>query len=141
MRLFTFFEHSEAVKELGKDMSAPTQESWYKMKRLIRYLKGCPRIRIWYEYQEAPENAIVWTDSDFAGCMKSRKSTSAGVVLLGGHLVKSWSSNQAVVALSSGEAEDYAIVKGSSVGIGITALAADMGVVLEKPIEVLRCRM
>ena len=36
----------------------------------------------------------------------------------------------------SGEAEYYAIVKGSSVGIGITALAEDMGVTLEKPIEV-----
>ena len=35
-----------AVKELGKEMVDPTQESWQKMKRVLRYLKGAPRLRI-----------------------------------------------------------------------------------------------
>ena len=90
-----------AIKELSKDMSNPNRKSWGKLKRLLRYLKGCPRYRMLYRYQSRPEGIVVWSDCDFAGCQKSRKSTSAGVLMLGGHVIKSWSTNQAVVALSS----------------------------------------
>ena len=48
--------------------------------------------------------------------------------MLGKHLIKHWSTTQAVVALSSGEAEFYAIVKGSSQGIGMRSLLEDMNV-------------
>ena len=41
--------------------------------------------------------------------------------------IKTWSTNQAVIALSSGEAEYYAIVKGASVGIGIGNMLCDLG--------------
>ena len=47
--------------------------------------------------------------------------------MLGGHLIKGWSITQAVIALSSGEAEYYGIVKGSSVGLGIRSVLADLG--------------
>ena len=46
---------------------------------------------------------------------------------MGSHTIKTWSRMQSVVALSSGEAEYYAIVKGSAEGLGIQAIAADMG--------------
>ena len=45
--------------------------------------------------------------------------------MLGAHLIKSWSSTQQVTALSSGEAEYYAIVKGASQGIGIRSMLKD----------------
>ena len=48
--------------------------------------------------------------------------------MLGTHLVKSWSSTQAIIALSSGEAEFYSILKGGSVGLGIKRMLEDMGV-------------
>ena len=47
----------------------------------------------------------VWRDADFAGCIKTRRSTSGGLVMRGSHVIKSWSTNQSVVAPSSGEAE------------------------------------
>ena len=43
--------------------------------------------------------------------------------------------NQAVVALSSGEAEYYALVKSASVAIGIRELAKDLGVEYEGEIQ------
>ena len=58
---------------------------------------------------------------------KSRKSTSAGVLMLGNHLIKTWSTHQAVIALSSGEAEYYSMVQAGSVA-GIEAFMADFGV-------------
>ena len=48
----------------------------------------------------------------------------------GSHAVKSWSTTQQVIALSSGEAEYYSMVRGGSMGLGINAIAEDMGVSL-----------
>ena len=54
--------------------------------------------------------------------------------MLGGHVIKSWSTNQAVVALSSGEAEYYSLVKGASNALGLQAIMNDMGEQREGPI-------
>ena len=48
--------------------------------------------------------------------------------MLGRHVLKGWSTTQAVVALSSGEAEYYGIVKGAAQSLGFQALLGDMGV-------------
>ena len=53
----------------------------------------------------------MYTDSNWAGCSRTRRSTSGGIVVLDGGALKSWSSTQATVAMSSGEAEYYALVK------------------------------
>ena len=117
-----------AVKELSWDMSKPSERSWEGLKRLGRYLLGKERYVVKFEYQEWEGKLSVWTDTDYAGCLRTRKSTSGGLVRLGKHLVKSWSNTQSVIALSSGEAEYYGMVKGGSVGLGIKALLADLGV-------------
>ena len=49
----------------------------------------------------------------------------------GSHCVKTWASTQKTLATSSAEAEFYAIVEGASRGLGIKALAADMGSAME----------
>ena len=46
--------------------------------------------------------------------------------MLGSHCIKTWSSTQAIIALSSGEAEYYGVVKASSVGLGCKSLLKDM---------------
>ena len=55
---------------------------------------------------------------------------------LGKHLVKSWSTSQAVIALSSGEAEYYGMVKGGSTGLGSKAILEDLGVHMSEAIEI-----
>ena len=69
-------------------------------------------------------NAFV--DADWAGELASRKSTSGGAVQLGDHLLRSWSSTQSTIALSSGESEYYAIVKGGSQTLGLRSMLADL---------------
>ena len=49
---------------------------------------------------------------------------------MGHHIVKTWSTTQSVIALSSGEAEYYGLVKATSHSLGIQAIARDMGIVL-----------
>ena len=70
----------------------------------------------------------MWTDTDYAGCKVSRKSTSGGVVIWGNHVIKSWSSTQSVIALSSGDAEYYGMVKGASVGLGMQSVLRDFDI-------------
>ena len=92
-----------AVKELVRSMATPTETDWARLKRVGRYLCGRERVIVKFGYQEAPTKIVIWTDSDWAGCLRTRKSTSGGVAMLGHHMVKSWSSTQRDRALSSGE--------------------------------------
>ena len=48
--------------------------------------------------------------------------------MLGEHCIKAWSSNQPVIALSSGEAEYYGIVKGASNALGICGILKDFAI-------------
>ena len=70
----------------------------------------------------------MFVDSDWAGDKRTRKSTSGGIVVWHKGLIKSWSRTQGSVALSSGEAEFYAAIKGIAEGLGIQSLLKDMGV-------------
>ena len=49
----------------------------------------------------------------------------------GSNLIKHWPSTQSVIALSSGEAEYYGLVKGGSHVMGIKAMCKDLGVMLK----------
>ena len=66
-------------------------------------------------------------DADFAGDLADRKSTSSVFIFHGRHLVRSVVSTQSVIALSSGESEFAAVVKGASASLGTRALAQDLG--------------
>ena len=70
-------------------------------------------------------------DSDWAGNGADRKSTSGGVAMLEGVGVKHWSRTQKTRALSSGEAGFNGMVTGCAEGLGIKAVAADMGYEVE----------
>jgi len=116
---------SFASKEVSRGMSCPTRLDTVKLKRLIRYLIGARRRSIKHTWQDPTEQLTVYSDSDWAGCVKTRRSTSGGVLLHGKHLVHHWSSTQATVALSSAEAELNAIVKGVAEGIVLKNLLAE----------------
>ena len=116
-----------AVKELCRRMSCPREGDWKGLKRLGRYLVDKRRLICEFKYQYKPAKVVVWVDTDHAGCKETRKSTSGGLIKLGDHAFKGWSVTQGVIALSSGEAEFYGIVKGSSVGMGIQSVLGDMG--------------
>ena len=46
---------------------------------------------------------------------------------IGKHVVKAWSTTQGVIALSSGEAEYYGLVKGVSAGLGFVGMMDELG--------------
>ena len=67
------------------------------------------------------------TNSDRGGGVKDRRSASGGAWLLGDHRIKTWSSTQGAFALSSAEAELYAMVEGATRARGMITLAGELG--------------
>jgi len=118
---------SFASKEASRGMSRPTAGDVVRLKRIIRYLKGHPRAVNVFRWQGPQKVIRGLCDSDWAGCVRTRKSTSGGVVLLGCHLISHWSSTQTVIALSSAEAELNAVVKMTSESLGVRNLFKAMG--------------
>ena len=103
------------------------------MKRLGRYLDGHRRLIFEFPFQSA-DKVDVYSDTDWSGCVRTRKSTSGGCLMLGSHFIKSWSSTQGAISLSSGEAEFYGVVKAAGIALGYQALLGDLGV--ELPVRV-----
>ena len=120
-----------ACKEAARGMANPKQSDWTKMMKIAKYLKGKPRYAIMYRPQRDVHCINGFGDSDFAGEVETRKSTSGGMTCLGDHVVKSWSSTQTVVALSTGEAELYALNKTAAQSLGLHSLLRDLGVELD----------
>jgi hypothetical protein len=121
-----------ATKELCRRMTAPRWCDLRALGRVARYLRGAPRLVYTFPWQSGGD-LTVFVDTDFAGCVATRKSTSGGCALLGRHLVKHWATTQKVITLSSGEAELAGVVKGAAEGLGIQSLCLDLG--LEKNIS------
>ena len=113
-----------ATKELSRDLTAPATESSTKVKHLLRYIVGtkdhcqrlCPNVTL--ESSNCTLDLDCYVDSDWAGCRSTRKSTSGTVVqrsnLEFNCFLKFGSRTQGTTALSSGEAELYAIGQGTS---------------------------
>ena len=116
-----------SVKEVCRGMAKPTVGGWKKLKRIGRYLIGKTRASISYKWQGREEEIDGYTDSDWAGCRATGKSTSGGVLMIGGNFIKVWSKTQNSIALSSAEAELIAMAKLSAEALGLISLARDLG--------------
>ena len=75
---------------------------------------------------EGQEDLTVYVDTDWAGCHKTRKSTSGGAIVRGSNLLTHWSTTQQTIALSSGEAELKGILKGAAEGLGLQSVGMDL---------------
>ena len=120
-----------ACKEAARRMAKPAEGDWALLKRVGRYLVGAPRYVQNFYWQDVTDVVDTHTDSDWAGCKASGRSTSGGAMRLGMHCVKTWSTTQATVALSSAEAELYALIKGAAQTLGMMSLLSDFGMTLK----------
>lgn len=58
-----------------------------RIKRLVRFLAGLGRVQWEFKIQSEDEasKVEVYVDSDWAGCRRTRRSTSDGVLMVGRH--------------------------------------------------------
>ena len=115
-----------AAQGICRFMSKPTKLGTVNLQRMCRYLNGKRRLVFEYPFQSA-DRVECYSDTDWAGCVRTRKSTSGGCLMLGSHVLKTWSSTQPTVSLSSGEAEFYGVVKAAGLSLGLQSLLRDLG--------------
>jgi len=101
-----------AVGVLSRYLQNPGSAHVTACKRVFRYLKGTPELGIVLGGTEPIEPELhltAYSDSDWAGNHDDRRSTTGFVIQLSGSVISWTSKRQSAVALSSCEAEYYAI--------------------------------
>ncbi len=86
------------AKVISRFTSEPEERDWRAAKRVARRFKDHRRVVLEYKCQELPSKVVVWSDLDFAGCRRTRRSTSGGVVVVVSHCLKTYSQTQETVA-------------------------------------------
>ncbi len=97
-----------AVCSVAKFCSEPRKSQWTVMKRILRYFKGTLNHGLLYSHGEQ-QDCFGYSDSDFAGDLNDRKSTSGYIFMLSGAGISWRSKKQTSVALSTAEAEYIAL--------------------------------
>ncbi|GJT46165.1 putative ribonuclease H-like domain-containing protein [Tanacetum coccineum] len=82
----------------------PKVSHLHAVKRIFRYLKGQPKLGLWYP-KDSPFDLVAYTDNDYAGASLDRKSITGGCQFLGCMLISWQCKKQTVVANSTTEAE------------------------------------
>ena len=116
-------------------MASPDVHDWDKAKRIARYLKGKPREIQHFAFGKIAPQLDGFTDSDWAVEHPSMKSTSGAILMWGGCLIKSWSSTQTTIALSSAEAELYAMRRCAQHALSLVSVASDLNIELHPTIH------
>uniref|UniRef100_A0A1J3F7G4 Retrovirus-related Pol polyprotein from transposon TNT 1-94 n=1 Tax=Noccaea caerulescens TaxID=107243 RepID=A0A1J3F7G4_NOCCA len=122
-----------AIGLISRFMSKPGIMHWEAVKWLLRYIRGTADLNLVFTKNK---NFSVqgYCDSDFAGDLDRRRSTSGYVFTVGGNTV-SWKSNlQPVVTLSTTEAEYVSLTEAVKEAIWIKGLLRDMGFSEEKAV-------
>ncbi|GJS74965.1 retrovirus-related pol polyprotein from transposon TNT 1-94 [Tanacetum coccineum] len=86
----------------------PKVSHLHAMNRIFRYLKGQPKLGLWYP-RDSPFNLEAFLDSDYVGASLDRKSTTGGCQFLSKRLISWQCIKQTIVANSTTEVEYVAI--------------------------------
>ncbi|GJU42431.1 putative ribonuclease H-like domain-containing protein [Tanacetum coccineum] len=82
----------------------PKTSHLHVVKRIFRYLKGHPKLGLWYP-RDLPFDLEAFSGSDYAGASLGRKSTTGGCQFLGRRLISWQCKKQTIVANSTTEVE------------------------------------
>ncbi|GJZ45183.1 ribonuclease H-like domain-containing protein [Tanacetum coccineum] len=93
-----------AVCACARFQVTPKVSHLHAVKRIFRYLKGQPKLGLWYP-RDSPFDLEAFSDSDYAGASLDRKSTTGGCQFLGKRLISWQCKKQTIVANSTTEAE------------------------------------
>ncbi|GJW13258.1 putative ribonuclease H-like domain-containing protein [Tanacetum coccineum] len=93
-----------AVCACARFQVTPKTSHIHVVKRIFRYLKGQPKLGLWYP-RDSPFDLEAFSDSDYVGASLDRKSTTGGCQFLGKRLISWQCKKQTIVANSTTEAE------------------------------------
>ncbi|GJR17328.1 putative ribonuclease H-like domain-containing protein [Tanacetum coccineum] len=93
-----------AVCACARFQVTPKISHFNAVKRIFRYLKGQPKLGLWYP-RDSPFDLEAFSDSDYARASLDRKSTTGGCQFLGKRLISWQCKKQTIVATSTTKAE------------------------------------
>nr|GFB63266.1 hypothetical protein [Tanacetum cinerariifolium] len=93
-----------AVYACARHQVTPKECQLHAVKRIFRYLKGHPKLGLWYP-KDSHFDLVAYSDSDYGGASQDYKSTSEGCQFLGRRLISWQFKKQTIVAISTTEAE------------------------------------
>jgi ATP-binding cassette subfamily B (MDR/TAP) protein 1 len=121
----TWPDIAQAVSTMSRFMSNPGRPHWEAVKWILRYLRGSTNMKLYFGGSKA--KLIAYSDSDLAGDIDGRKSTSGYLVTHSGGAV-SWQSRlQKCVALNTTKAEFIAVTEVSKELLWLKRLACELG--------------
>jgi Reverse transcriptase (RNA-dependent DNA polymerase) len=130
---------ANAVRELAKCMGKASPAAYKELKRVLKYVLSTKNYGLYIEPKVSKVNKwemIVYTDSDWAGDKDNRHSVT-GYVMYFMNVPIMWKSRlQKTVALSSTEAEYYALSEAAKEIKFLIQVLESMGVKLELPVIV-----
>ena len=114
---------------LSSFLHNPGMSHWVAAKHVLRYLRGTPGHSLTYLNNSGAVGVYGAGDSDYAGNMDSRRSTTGySFKLLESQGSVSWASRlQKTVATSTTEAEIFALTDAVKEGLHLTTLMGDCG--------------
>ncbi|MBE2321243.1 Ty1/Copia family ribonuclease HI, partial [Solirubrobacter sp. CPCC 204708] len=123
------------VELISRYMETPDQSHLNAAKRILRYIKGTVNEGLFYTTTEN-FSLIGYSDSDWGRDLDERKSTTGFVFFLG-NTAFTWSSKkQAIVTLSSCEAEYVAASSTVCHGIWLRNVLKYLGILPDNPTEI-----
>ena len=111
-----------ATKELARALQQPTSSDQQKLKHLLRYIRGTTH----YKQIIYTTNSQADADNTRPQRLRSRKSTTGFSITFLGATISYGSRTQATIALSSAEAELYAINTGATEALHFQNLPTDL---------------
>mgnify|MGYP001810966029 CR=1 FL=1 len=124
-----------AANCLAQASNQPRQRHWKAALYALRYLKGTAQLCVHYSAAKGSQ-LVCYSDSDYAGCHGSRKSTSGVMCMLAGGPISWKSKKQSVVTLSTTEAEFRALTSAVTECMWLRSLLAEFGQKVNGPTPV-----
>ncbi|KAK9211123.1 hypothetical protein WN943_000497 [Citrus x changshan-huyou] len=121
---------SQAVSMVSRYMHDPGKSHWLTVKWILRYLYGTVDVGLLFK-KDCGQQCVGYCDSDFAGDLDKRRSTTGYVFTLGGGPVSWRSILQSTIALSTTEAKYMAATEAVKEVIWLKGLLGDLGVIQE----------
>lgn len=120
---------SHAVSMVSRYMHNPGKGHWQAVKWILRYIHGTVDVGLKFQRDDMSKQLVGYVDSDYAGDLDKRRSTTGYVFTLAGGPVSWRSTLQSTVALSTTEAEYMAVTEAFKEAIWLQGLIKDLGIV------------